>query len=132
MYPTRVQAVVGDFGCGDGRLGETIPCTTHSFDLVTHRPHITACNIAHVPLTDGVLDVAVFCLSLMGTDFLQFIQVLSNPVVTIAAAIATPDAADCLRCSFGGDISAGCCLSSVVNVLALTSLLRNRRRRSDA
>jgi hypothetical protein len=102
-----VQAVVGDFGCGDGRLGETVPCTTHSFDLVAHRPHITACNIAHVPLTEGVLDVAVFCLSLMGTDFLQFIQVRSDPTLAFAATTATVDGTCSLRCFFSFDVCAG-------------------------
>merc|ERR1711939_317009 len=35
---------------------------------------VTACNIANVPLKDGVLDMAVFCLSLMGVDWPLFIK----------------------------------------------------------
>ena len=66
----------------------------HSFDLVAHNEHITACNIAkvsaaavtppsngrslftfaQVPLKHGTLDVAIFCLSLMGTDFMKFLK----------------------------------------------------------
>jgi len=46
----------------------------HSFDLVAKESHITACNIAHVPLKPGTLDIAIFCLSLMGTNFLDYIK----------------------------------------------------------
>lgn len=67
-------AVVGDFGCGEGVLGESLDCKVHSFDLVARKPHITACDISNVPLEDGVLDVAVFCLSLMGTDCFNFLK----------------------------------------------------------
>jgi hypothetical protein len=40
----------------------------HSFDLVAAAPHVVACNMAHVPLEDASVDVAVFSLALMGTD----------------------------------------------------------------
>mmetsp|Transcript_311 Transcript_311/g.611 ORF Transcript_311/g.611 Transcript_311/m.611 type:complete len:425 (-) Transcript_311:54-1328(-) len=68
------QYVVGDFGCGEGKLAESVTSTVHSFDLVAHKPHITSCNLASVPLQQHTLDVAIFCLSLMGVDFLNFIQ----------------------------------------------------------
>lgn len=67
-------AVVGDFGCGEARLAAAFPNrTVHSFDLVAVNERVTACNIAAVPLEDDSLDVAVFCLSLMGTDWLEFL-----------------------------------------------------------
>lgn len=67
--------VIGDFGCGDARVAETFPNKTiHSFDLVARNERVTACNIANVPLKDGVLDMAVFCLSLMGVDWPLFIK----------------------------------------------------------
>ncbi|CEM19952.1 unnamed protein product [Vitrella brassicaformis CCMP3155] len=66
---------VGDFGCGEAKIAQTFPDRSiHSFDLVAANPHITACNIAHVPLADGSLDVAIFCLSLMGSDWPSFIR----------------------------------------------------------
>lgn len=69
---------VADMGCGVGRLGETLSdgkhIVVHSFDLVASNKNITACNIAHVPLEDKSVDVVVFCLSLMGTDFSDFIK----------------------------------------------------------
>jgi len=45
-----------------------------SFDLIAMTPIVTACNIAHVPLEADSIDVAVFCLSLMGTDWPDFIR----------------------------------------------------------
>jgi ribosomal RNA-processing protein 8 len=76
----RGELVVGDFGCGDGQLGkvflkggQTTATKVHSFDLVAKFPHITACDIAKVPIDDKSLDVAIFCLSLMGTNWADFI-----------------------------------------------------------
>jgi len=67
--------IVADFGCGDARLSASVPQTmVHSFDLVAANERVTACNMENVPLNDASIDVAVFCLSLMGTDFWQYIQ----------------------------------------------------------
>ena len=41
----------------------------HSFDLVAKFPHITATDMAKVPLPDACVDVGVFCLALMGTNW---------------------------------------------------------------
>ena len=46
---------------------------THSFDLVSPAPHVTACNMASVPLESASVDVAVFSLALMGTDYGLFL-----------------------------------------------------------
>lgn len=45
----------------------------YSFDLVSKEDFITACDIAHVPLEDGSLDIGIFCLALMGTNWSEFI-----------------------------------------------------------
>lgn len=45
----------------------------HSFDLVSKEDFITACDIASVPLADKSLDIAVYCLALMGTNWSEFI-----------------------------------------------------------
>ena len=34
---------------------------------------VTACNLASVPLPGKSLDVAIFCLALMGTDWVDFV-----------------------------------------------------------
>ena len=70
-YP--VTHLIGDFGCGDARLAQTVPQKTHSFDLVAVNPHVTACNVANVPLSKESLDIGVFCLALMGTDYQKFL-----------------------------------------------------------
>lgn len=45
----------------------------HSFDLVSKESFIVACDIAHVPLADKSLDIAIYCLALMGTNWSEFI-----------------------------------------------------------
>ena len=51
-----------------------MPNKVHSFDLVAANERVTACNISRVPLPNASLDVAIFCLSLMGVDFIKFIH----------------------------------------------------------
>jgi ribosomal RNA-processing protein 8 len=40
--------VVADFGCGEGRLAQSVKQTVHSFDLQAPNDWIVACDIAHV------------------------------------------------------------------------------------
>lgn len=68
-------AVVADFGCGDAQLAARVKKNVvHSFDLVSVNPRVTACDMASVPLPDDSVDVAVFCLSLMGTNLVDYIR----------------------------------------------------------
>lgn len=67
------EYVVADFGCGDARLSKSVPQKVHSFDLVANDPSVTACDMAHVPLKNNSVDVAVFCLSLMGTNLKDYL-----------------------------------------------------------
>jgi len=71
---SRPRLVVGDFGCGDAEIARQVPNTVHSFDLVAVNERVTACDIAHVPLPDKSLDVVIFCLSLMGKNYMDFLQ----------------------------------------------------------
>lgn len=66
--------VIADFGCGEAKLAQSVPNTVHSFDLVAANEHITACDMANVPLLKSSVDVCVFCLSLMGTNVSDFIK----------------------------------------------------------
>ncbi|KAG6963727.1 hypothetical protein JG688_00008023 [Phytophthora aleatoria] len=68
------KTVVADFGCGDARLAESVPNKVHSFDLVSRKPIVTACNIADVPLKDASVDIAVYCLALMGTSVREYVR----------------------------------------------------------
>ena len=68
--------VVGDFGCGEALIAQAVGDRhrVHSFDHVAINPSVVACDISAVPLDDDSLDVAIFCLSLMGADFTNYIR----------------------------------------------------------
>eukprot|EP00808_Paulinella_micropora_P011842 g33254.t1 len=68
--------VIVDMGCGDAAIAQALHSkhTIHSFDLVASNKFVTACNISKVPLADRSADMVVFCLSLMGTDMVNFLK----------------------------------------------------------
>ncbi|KAG0607481.1 hypothetical protein M758_8G032200 [Ceratodon purpureus] len=66
--------VVADFGCGDARLSKAVKNKVYSLDLVACDDTVIACNMAKTPLETGSIDVAVFCLSLMGVDYPSFLK----------------------------------------------------------
>lgn len=72
---------IADLGCGDAPLARALqPVTTklnlkfHNFDLHAPNSHVTKADISALPLHDGQIDVAIFCLSLMGTNWLTFVE----------------------------------------------------------
>jgi SAM-dependent methyltransferase len=72
----REGLVVGDFGCGEALIAQRVGerHQIHSFDHVAINPAVVACDISGIPLDDSSLDVAIFCLSLMGTNFTNYIR----------------------------------------------------------
>ena len=68
------NVVVADLGCGDAELAASVSQRVHSFDLVAANERVVACDIAHVPLPDASVHVAVFCLALMGSNFAAFLR----------------------------------------------------------
>ena len=72
----REGLVVGDFGCGEALIAAAASelHQIHSFDHVAIDHRVTACDIAHVPLEGSALDVAIFCLSLMGANFTDYVR----------------------------------------------------------
>ncbi|KAG0066972.1 25S rRNA (adenine645-N1)-methyltransferase [Linnemannia elongata] len=75
LKPMSKDTVIADLGCGDAQISAELPKhNVLSFDLVAKNDRVTACDIAHLPLEDASVDVAIFCLSLMGTDFLKFLR----------------------------------------------------------
>lgn len=66
--------VVADFGCGDARLGRNVKNKVYSLDLISRDPSVIACDMSNTPLDSSSVDVAVFCLSLMGTNYPSYIQ----------------------------------------------------------
>lgn len=83
-----------DLGCGEARLAKEVPQqNVMSFDLVAVNDTVTACDISKLPLEDKYADVAVFCLSLMGTDYSDFLiearRVLRAKGLMIIAEVAS-------------------------------------------
>jgi hypothetical protein len=72
----RSGYVIADFGCGEAKLAEAVSDrhTVHSFDHVAVNGNVVACDMAHVPLDDETLDVAIFSLSLMGANFADYLR----------------------------------------------------------
>ncbi len=70
---SRPDWVVGDFGCGENLLSKEITNKVHAFDHIAIDETVTACDISNVPLKDNVLDVVVFSLSLMGTNYRDYL-----------------------------------------------------------
>ncbi|KAL3813823.1 hypothetical protein ACJIZ3_015091 [Penstemon smallii] len=66
--------IVADFGCGDARLAKSVKNKVFSFDLISNDPSVIACDMSKTPLDSASVDVAVFCLSLMGTNFPSYLQ----------------------------------------------------------
>lgn len=66
--------IVADFGCGDARLSRNVKNKVFSIDLVSNDPSVIACDMSNTPLDSLSVDVAVFCLSLMGTNFPNYLQ----------------------------------------------------------
>ncbi len=78
---TAGLCTIADLGCGDAKLAQALtPDAKHlhlrllSFDLHAPHPLVTRADIAHLPLADASVDVAVFCLALMGTNWIDFVE----------------------------------------------------------
>ena len=80
---TGGTCTIADLGCGDAKLGAALAASrglkklrleVHSYDLHSTSPHVTRADIADLPRADGSVDVAVFCLALMGTNWLDFVE----------------------------------------------------------
>ncbi|KAJ5604603.1 hypothetical protein N7510_009757 [Penicillium lagena] len=70
-----------DLGCGDAQLARALTPSAkklaiklNSYDLQAPNSLITKADISNLPLEDGSVDVAVFCLSLMGTNWVSFVE----------------------------------------------------------
>ncbi|MCY3410145.1 MAG: methyltransferase domain-containing protein [Candidatus Heimdallarchaeota archaeon] len=72
----REGYVIGDFGCGEALLARELADlhTVHSFDHVAINDEVIEGDMAAVPLEDGELDVAVFSLSLMGSNLTDYVR----------------------------------------------------------
>lgn len=80
---THGTCIIADLGCGDARLAETLQKSgdstqlnlrLHSFDLHSPSPLVTQADVSNLPLQDGSVDIAIFCLALMGTNWISFVE----------------------------------------------------------
>ena len=82
---------IADLGCGDAKFAQHFASSTdqkpngpvlvkplnlriYSFDLAALTPLITVADIRSLPLPDSSVDVTIFCLALMGTNWIEFIE----------------------------------------------------------
>jgi ribosomal RNA-processing protein 8 len=72
---------IADLGCGDAQLARALTPSAkklklklNSYDLAAPDALITKADISNLPLEDGAADVAIFCLSLMGTNWVSFVE----------------------------------------------------------
>lgn len=66
--------IVGDFGCGEAKIAQSVHQKVLSFDIFRANENVTVCNISKVPLRTESLDVAVYCLSLMGSNWPDYLR----------------------------------------------------------
>ena len=71
---TRKSFVIADLGCGENLLKNEIPNKVLAFDHVAIDDSVTACDISNIPLDELYVDVAVFSLSLMGSNYGDYIK----------------------------------------------------------
>ncbi|XP_073008035.1 ribosomal RNA-processing protein 8 [Typha latifolia] len=65
---------VADFGCGNAKLARNVKNKVFSIDLVSTIPSVISCDMSNTPLESSSVDVAVFCLSLMGINYPSYLQ----------------------------------------------------------
>ena len=67
--------VVADFGCGENLMKTFIPDNkVYSFDHVAIDDSVIACDMAHTPLEDESIDIAVFSLALWGSNYEDYFK----------------------------------------------------------
>ena len=71
----RPDWIVGDFGCGECLLEKALPSNkVIGIDHIALSNQVIACDMANTPLEDCIFDAAVFSLSLMGTNWTDYLK----------------------------------------------------------
>ncbi|AOA61707.1 25S rRNA (adenine(645)-N(1))-methyltransferase [Komagataella phaffii CBS 7435] len=84
------KVVIADMGCGEAQLALDVQnflkkhakdkkvraksIQVHSFDLKKANSRITVADVKNVPLDKESCSIVIFCLALMGTNFIDFIK----------------------------------------------------------
>lgn len=65
---------IADFGCGNAKIAQAfLDRQIYSFDLMSLNSYVTACDMANVPLATESVDIAIFCLALMGKNLNDYL-----------------------------------------------------------
>lgn len=70
----REDWIVADLGCGENLLSKEITNKVYSFDYVAVDDSVIECDISDIPLDNNIVDVSVFCLSLMGSNYNEYLK----------------------------------------------------------
>ena len=70
----RPEWVVADMGCGENLLSKELTNQVHAFDYVAIDKNVIACDMSSVPLNSQEVDAVVFCLSLMGSNYQDYLK----------------------------------------------------------
>ena len=85
--------IISDLGCGEAYLAQNLKQKIFSFDLIQKNDYITKCDLKNIPLPDDHVDIAIFCLSLMGINYIDFIveskRILKNKGILIVCEITS-------------------------------------------
>jgi ribosomal RNA-processing protein 8 len=68
--------VIADMGCGDAAIAQAMKDTAnkvHSFDFCAPNELVTPADMKNVPLEAASVDICIFSLSLMSTNFLDYL-----------------------------------------------------------
>ena len=65
-------------GCGDAKIARHFESksglSVFSYDLIKTNEFVTCCDIANVKCPNESFDFVIFCLSLMGTNYFDFLK----------------------------------------------------------
>lgn len=70
----RPHLIIGDFGCGEALLAKEVDNTVYSIDHIAINEHVISCDMTRTPLEDESLDAAIFSLSLMGSNYIDYLK----------------------------------------------------------
>jgi ribosomal RNA-processing protein 8 len=78
---TKGTCSIADLGCGEAALSialseekDKLKVKVFNYDLQSTSPLVQKADIANLPLPDGSIDVAILCLALMGTNWIDFVE----------------------------------------------------------
>ncbi len=80
---TNGTCTIADLGCGEAALAQSfswengykkLKLQILSYDMQQPNKFVTVADVANLPLRNETVDVAIFCLALMGTNWIEFIE----------------------------------------------------------